>query len=298
MKALELFDALNIPYQSEGHKHCRPGWVNMPCPFCTGNPGMHLGFDIENEYFRCWRCGWHPIIDTLYQLTKVPVHTIKQMINTFGGRTRRRIVTNEKVRMKAFCFPSGTNKLSKNHKKYLENRGFDPDYLEQEWGLKSTGVVSSLDASDYCNRIIIPIHWGKELVSFQGRTPVDKDPKYKTCPKDRELIHHKHILYGKQTEWKSTGICVEGVTDVWRFGNTAFATFGIEYKLQQVKEMCTHFTRIAVVFDDDPQAVKQANKLVSELRMRGVSAFRVPIVGDPGEMPQEEADKLVASIIK
>lgn len=299
MKALELFDALNIPYQSEGHKHCRPGWVNMPCPFCTGNPGMHLGFDIEGEYFRCWRCGWHPVLETLHKLTgKSPV-ALKKIIGSFGGNTRvKKKITEVSVRMKAFTFPSNTNRLSKPHKEYLRKRNFDPDHLEREWGLKSTSLISSLGESDYGNRIIIPIHWNGELVSYQGRAVSNKEPKYKACPKDRELVHHKHILYGNPTKWQSTGICVEGVTDVWRFGPAAFAVFGIQYKPEQIQQMIRNFTRVVVIFDNDPQAVSQAEKLVVELRYHRISAERYPIIGDPGEMDQKTADELVKTVLK
>jgi hypothetical protein len=298
MKSIELFQYLNIPFVTEGHKHCRPGWVNMECPRCSGNPGMHLGWNIEDEFFRCWRCGWHPVLETLHALSGLPITKIREAIRMFGGRTRQRKVTTETVKMKAFRFPTNTNRLSIPHKNYLIKRGFDPDYLEQEWGLRSTGPLSELDDIEYHNRILIPIYWNQQLASFQCRTTINKDPKYKTCSKDRELVHHKHILYGKQSEWKGTGICVEGVTDVWRFGSRAFATFGIEYKQQQVKEIVKNFMRVAVCFDDDPQAVRQANKLVSELRTRGISSWRVPIVGDPGDMNQIDADNLIKEILK
>lgn len=298
MKTLELLNTLNTQYVTEGHKHCRPGWVNMQCPFCTGNPGMHLGFDLENEFFKCWRCGWHPILETFHKLSGLPIYKIKELIKVFGGRTQQKKIIKETVRMKAFRYPSDTLRLAVQHKRYLEKRNFDPEYLNQEWNLRSTGLMSTMDGADYGNRILIPIYWNGQAVSFQCRTPVNKEPRYKACPQDRELIQHKHILYGKQREWKSTGICVEGVTDVWRFGPTAFATFGIEYKIQQVKEMIKNFRRIAVCFDDDPQAVVNANKLVSELRIRGIEAFRVPIIGDPGAMNQDDADKLVKEIMK
>jgi hypothetical protein len=299
MKTLELLNSLNIQYVTEGHKHCRPGWVNMQCPFCQGNIGAHLGFDLENEFFKCWRCGWHPILETLHKLSGLPIHKIKDLIRVFGGRTRQKQIIKETVRMKAFQHPSGTSeRLLYRHRSYLEKRNFDPDKIEEEWKLKGTEITSKLDHSDYGNRILIPIYWGNQEVSFQCRAVNNKEPKYKACPQDRELIPHKHILYGKQSEWRETGICVEGVTDVWRFGSAAFATFGIEYKIQQVKEMCKNFRRIAVCFDDDPQAIVQANKLVAELRMREIEAFRVPIVGDPGAMNQADANYLVKEIIK
>ena len=107
----------------------------------------------------------------------------------------------------------------------------------------------------------------------------------------------EHILYGNQEKWKSTGICVEGPTDVWRLGSAACAVSGIKYTQQQVRQLKNAFKRIAVVFDDDPQAVVQAKKLVTDLKERNVDAFRIPITGDPGSMDQEDANYLVKQII-
>jgi len=184
------------------------------------------------------------------------------------------------------------------HRKYLIRRKFDPDKLEREWGLLGTGPVSRLDRINYSRRILIPIHWDGKLVSFQTRDITGRSElKYLACSLEREKIPHKTILYGKQEAWNDTGICVEGVTDVWRLGPAAFAVFGIEYKPQQVRLIAKTFHRVAVVFDDDPQAVVQADKLVAELRFRGVDAWRVDIVGDPGDMDQDDADYLVREIV-
>jgi hypothetical protein len=62
--------------------------------------------------------------------------------------------------------------------------------------------------------------------------------------------------------------------------------------------MVRHFKEVAVCYDDDPQAVVQANKLVADLMFRGIIAYRVPIINDPGSMLQKEADTLVTSILK
>jgi DNA primase len=118
------------------------------------------------------------------------------------------------------------------------------------------------------------------------------------CPKERELIPHKEILYGRQDKWKDAGICVEGPTDVWRLGVNSFATSGIKYTQKQVREMAKVFKKIFVLFDDDSQAVVQANKLVAELKFRGVNTFRVDIEGDPGGMKQNDADYLIKQLMK
>lgn len=297
MRILELLHHLNIPYMTEGHKHCRPGWANMPCPFCTGNPGMHLGVEIEHAYFQCWRCGSHRTGDALTRLSGQPLSLILELMRQFGGKSRlNRHEIVRAPRRKNFKWPTGTGPLTAGQCRYLEKRKFDPDRICYEWDLKGTGPVALLDGIDYKHRILAPITWKGTYVSFQGRTTADVQPKYKACPKDRELYHHQHILYGKPEEWTDEGICVEGITDVWRFGPRAFAVFGIEYTLPQIREIARAFKRVAVVFDDDPQAVIQAHKLIAELRMRGVDAWWVPIIGDPGGMTPDDADAFVKDL--
>jgi len=299
MRILELLDHLGIAYMTEGHKHCRPGWVNMPCPFCSGNPGMHLGYDMDNEYFKCWRCGWHRTGSTLSKLSGMPLSQVLSLMGEYGGKTRYNPWNMKRApRIKGFQHPSGTGQLSPVHRAYLEKRKFDPEKIEAEWGVLGTGPVSLLDGMDYKHRILCPIRWDGQEVSFQCRSIRDNvQPKYKACPKERELIHHQHILYGNQSRWGQTGICVEGVTDVWRLGEKSFAVFGIEFTLPQIRKIAQHFSRVAVVFDDDPQATVQVHKLIAELRMYGVDAWWVPIIGDPGGMGQADADAFVKDIL-
>lgn len=304
MDIIELYRDYHLPHATEGHKHCRPGWVNTPCPFCTGNEGYHLGATLDGAHFFCWRCGWHPQVGALVGVLNLPVPKVLEIIKQYGGSYVQSHTENKAPTIggKVHKYPSGIIPLLDNYKKYLRGRGFDPDKLEREWGLLATGPVSQLDKIDYKLRIVIPINWDGQRVSFQARqikkVTKHEDVKYKACPIEREIIHHKHILYGHQKHWQKTGICVEGVTDVWRFGANSFATFGIQYKRQQVRQMAKHFTRIAVAFDDEDQAQEQAQKLVDELLFCGVDAFRVPIVGDPGAMKQDDADHLVKQIMR
>ena len=189
----------------------------------------------------------------------------------------------------------------------MEKRGFDANYLETKYGLLGTGPVSSLDGINYKFRIVAPIYWFDKQVSFQARDITNRSKlKYITCPKDLELVFHKDILYGNWWQLahylpqvsNDTGIIVEGITDVWRYGNYAYATFGIKYTPTQVRLIANIFKRVAVMFDNETQAIIQANKLVAELKFRGVDAWTVSIDGDPGSMKQSEADELVKDILK
>lgn len=300
MDIISLYQDFNVDYVTEGHKHCREGWVNVECPFCTGNPGYHLGYNLNENYFHCWRCGGHFITTTLSHLLKKPEKDIRKLIGQYGIIHTSKPVKVE-IRKKSFKYPSGTGSLSNAHIRYLQERNFDPDRIIDLWQLKATGPVSKLDNIDYKNRILIPFEWDGQIVSFDTRSISKNESdsvRYKACPADRELIPHKSILYGKQDKWKETGILVEGPTDVWRLGTFSFAVSGIKFTPSQVRTIALCFKRVAVCFDDDPQAVLQANKIVAELKFRGVDAFRVDIEGDPGSMKQEDADYLVKQLIK
>lgn len=300
MDIVRLYQDNSIDFVTEGHKHVRPGWVNTECPFCIGNPGYHLGYNMDDGYFYCWRCGWHPTLSSVAKLLKITEGKAKKVLREYGVSTPHLQKQSVKeVKKKEHTFPSGVGPCGTIHDIYLMKRKFDPEKIKKEWGILGTGPVSVLDGIDYKFRIIIPFIWDGQQVSFDSRDITGKHlSKYMACPKNREIIPHKEILYGKQKKWRETGICVEGPTDVWRFGINSFATSGIKYTPKQVRCMAKAFKRIAMVFDDDPQAVVQANKLVAELKFRGVDAFRVDITGDPGGMPQDEADYLVKQLIK
>ena len=299
MDIIRLYQDYSVDFLTEGHKHCREGWVNTPCPFCAGNPGYHLGYNIDDNYYMCWRCGWHPVAPTIATLLNINEQQARKILRQYGiivPRLQKQPTTD--IKKVEHTFPSGVGPCGTMHDIYLMLRKFDPEKIKKEWNILGTGPISVLDGIDYKFRIMIPFIWNGQQVSFDSRDITGKHPsKYMACPKNHEIIPHKEILYGKQDKWKETGILVEGPTDVWRLGTSSFAVSGIKYTNQQVREIFRVFKRVAVVFDDDPQAVVQANKIVAELKFRGVDAFRVNIVGDPGSMDQAEADYLVKQLI-
>jgi len=300
MDIVRLYQDFSITHKTEGHKHCRPGFVNTVCPFCTGNPGFHLSYNLNDNYFVCWRCGWHPPVGTISKLLKMPIAETYHVIKQYGILSYLTQTKKVDLKKKRFKLPSNTEPLQERHKNYLEKRGFDPTQLEKEWNLLGTSIFSRLDSLSYKSRIIIPFTWNGEVVSFDSRDITNHHPyKYMACPKERELIEHKRILYGNQEKWKETGICVEGPTDVWRLGPTAFATSGIKFTTKQVEIIATSFKRVFIVFDNDRQAQKQAKLLAADLRFRGVDVYIVDdIEEDPGSMTNKEAKYLIKCLIK
>lgn len=299
MDIIRLLSDFHVPFRTEGHKHCRPGWVNMSCPFCKGNDGLHLGYDMEADYFCCWRCGGKGTVKTLSHLLHLSEGEVKNLLPQYGGKSFRRKAPEAKVQLSPFKYPSGTGYLEGPHRRYLIKRGFDPDETMETWNLFGTGPVSFLSTKkgkiNYSHRIVIPIHWEGVDVSFQARDITGKHAlRYIACPEEREKVKHKHVLYGTPERFeRDTAIVVEGVTDAWRFQGKAVATFGIKYTPQQLRLLAKIFKRVVVIFDSDPQAITQSEKLVSELRFRGVKAESVRIEDDPGNMSYAEAQNLV-----
>jgi len=311
MDILQLYQDYSVDAKTEGHKHCRPGWVNVECPWCSTaytNAGYHLGYDLNTDHYVCWRCGFHPVIPTIALLLHIDNRQAYKIVKQYGLLVNPYIAPKEKERPLTFEFPPEIGPLRKFHKEYLRQRNFDPDLLEKKYNLMATGSFSIVENKttskkiNYKHRILIPYYWNYEPVTFDARDITGEHPlKYMACPDERELIPHKEILYGSQAMWDSRiGICVEGPSDVWRMGDYSFAVSGIKYTNRQVRLIAKMFKRVAVFFDaNESQAINQANLLIGDLRFRGVDAFRVDIEeGDPGSLSQKDADYIVKQLIK
>ncbi len=289
-----------IPFVTWGeHAHSTEGWLNVHCPFCPGSQDFHLGIHREYGGCHCWRCGSHRLIETLAGLLNQREDEVRRILRKYQGiRLAPKKAQEPKVSIHPFRLPRPHSpNLTARGSHYLRKRGFDPDRIENTWSLMETGPISSLDGISYALRILIPIFWNGEMVSFQARDMTDRsDRKYLACPMRREALHHKNLLYGDQEIWSNsdTIIIVEGVTDVWRLGPLAVATFGIEFTNTQVLQLArSRAHSFFIIFDAEPQAQWQARKLAVKLKALGRSALPISIQGDPGSLEQSEADRLV-----
>ena len=68
---IDILDDNHIAYKSHGeHKNIRNNWIAVECPFCGGgDEKFHLGISLEDNRSTCWSCGWHPLVNTLMELT-------------------------------------------------------------------------------------------------------------------------------------------------------------------------------------------------------------------------------------
>jgi len=289
MSITELYSAYNIQFMTEGHSHCRPGWVNIPCPFCSGNQGYHLGFNIEKNFYTCYRCGYHTIYDVMEQILHTRnIRPILKQYDIFHDKSVVRVEPKIVIRMNKLKVPYGIVPMQRRHISYLQQRGFLATQIEDDWNVQGTNHLSK-----YKGRLFIPIHYKGEMVSFTTRDITGKaEARYISCASEQEVVPHKSILYGIDHAPGTSCIVVEGVTGVWRIGFGTVATFGVKYTTDQVN-LLAKFKKVTVIFDPDEAGKLQGRKLISDLRFRGVSCSQYELKnGDPGELSYAEVEKI------
>lgn len=290
-----FFSDYGVRFITEGSKHCQAGWVQTECPFCSGNKGYHLGYSLRDDYFNCWRCGFHPSFEVIKALTFLNWDKVKEVAKEYyTGSTGNGLPEKIKHKAEKVVYPTGTGEMTEYQMRYLERRGYDAEKVEEDWDLLGTGPIGS-----YKHRIIAPIKYNEILVSYQGRDQTDKSTlKYKACPQELERIDHKKILYGLDKAKGDSVVLVEGITDVWRLGPGSVASFGIKTKASQILLLAEKFRKVFIMYDDDPQAIVEAEKIGSDLSMCGVPIVEICLIdGDPGNMEQSEADEIMKELI-
>jgi hypothetical protein len=288
----------NIDYAKSG-KHARPGWTNISCPFCSGHPGFHGGFNIKESYYNCHRCGSHYLPKVIAVLTGVNQNVAYYLIKKYSIDSEPiNQQTTPKNQPSQLAFPSELKQLTEKAKNYLINRKFDPEKLVASWGLLSTPHWGF-----YKNRIFAPIYQKGQLVSYQTRDITGKHPqKYLACFQEEEVIQHQRCIYGLDQAISDTCIVVEGITDVWKLGPGAVGTFGIDFTKQQAQLIAMNFSKVFIMFDSEPQAQEKADELrclISSAFTNSVEVENLPFIIDgidPGDLSQDDANDLMKEI--
>lgn len=286
----------DIEHWTEG-ENVTEGWVNIQCLFCDDDFN-HLGINLtsynDTHFFNCWKCGEKGSIQRLVanieHCSYTKAKTILEQYNTNIEYKKEK----EKVIKSTLELPYHTTTIPPEHAKYLIGRGFDPQELVEKYSL-----VFSTYAEKYRFKIIIPIYMNKQLVCFNTRG-LNKKDRYESCPNEEAIIPIKQTIYNIDTV-KDIAVIVEGPTDVWKLGDGAIATWGTAYTREQILLLARKRIKLAhILFDPEPAAQKQANKLAQE-----IGGF-IPIVKvhelisykDPGEIPRDEARQLMSLLMK
>lgn len=286
-----LFDDNDINYDTEG-KNVSPGWYNVQCPFCDDHSN-HGGFNPHGNYYNCWRCGVKGLekaLSVVMSITRIEAGFLIAKYRRYDSDSFRE-GGEEKYENENLVLPGRLKPLNKQAKKYLHRRGLNPGFLEKKYDLQITDHISS-----YRFRIFIPVYYEQRVVSYICRDYTDKQElRYKACKKENELIDHKTLLYNLDNCWRRKAIIVEGVTDVWNFGNSFCAIFGTGYRTEQVSLIAEKFDSVGILFDPEPDAQIRAIALAEELDCIGVEPYLITGIHptkDPGQYNKKEKEEV------
>ena len=293
----------DIPHSFSGRNIGR-GWVGFQCVWCGGK-GFHGGVNLTHKHFSCFQCAE----------TASPPKLVKQILNcswvqaydiikkyssrdtTMSSWTT--IPTVREPSSRPVHLPALTGPLSGPGGQYLVSRGFNPKALEEKYKIKESGPIGK-----YKFRLIIPVYFNKELVSFTSRDYTGKgEPKYKAQSVEEAVVPVKDCLYNIDSV-KDKLLIVEGPADVWRMGDGAVALFGAGCSIKQQELLLrwwSHPTKRnqekKVVILLDPKTRKAADKLYYTLTSFIRDLKIVELGGkDPAELTQEAAMNLKVQI--
>lgn len=295
-----LFAYLRVPFHTEG-KNNIPGWTNVKCPWCDDH-SAHCNFSPDGRV-KCWRCKAGSHIAGVARLGGYTFAQAAQLVREYGGSEAVQAPRHSRLVGKASSVTlPGSDRLRDFHVKYLEGRGFDPDELKFRYGIRGTGPMERWQGIDFQLRIVIPIFdMDGNLVNFQGRDITGRQElRYKCCPVEKAVLHHKHTLYGAHL-WKHSDrvVVCEGVFDQWRLGPGSVCTFGTSVTREQIL-LLSRWDEVVLAFDDEPDAQKHAREIAVELSSMGKAIVQCrPDFGlnadgsvrDPGDLTQDEADE-------
>lgn len=273
-------------------------YLNIACPYCHGSSTSPtpLGIHRSKGIVSCWRCGSHPLLETITLLTGASFKESREIVQDYGFQAPAAVRRGPST-IRTCPLPGGP--LTPPFRQYLESRGLDPDWIALEHGVLAAGPKTLWHGEDrkwpgqwFSNRLIIPIHDRLgTVVNFQGRS-IEADPKirYKGAQVDKVPVHHKHLLYGARHTRADLVAVVEGVVDQWKMGRGVVATFGTTLTVHQIRELAKH-RRILFCFDSEPEAQARAMKYARELAALGRETEVVDLeLGekDPGDLDSGE----------
>lgn len=274
------------------------GWIHVNCPFCKNPHDTHFngGFDMNNPRFYCWRCGSHSYYDAVSKVLNISISETKELFKTYNYISNEkapvRVAMAEKLDLPGY-------RLDKNEKEYLRSRGFDPEYLQNKFHIRGGGICG-----DWSYRILIPIYFNHILVSWTGRSILDKQtikelniPRYKNLSIEQSVINPKEIMVNFDNCNNDSVILVEGPMDVLRLGDDTMCSLGTSITREQELFLRNNFKKVFIAFDNEPAAQEKAKHLGFNLSSIGlhvevINAYEDFNKNDAGELTEDEARQI------
>lgn len=284
--AIKFLEDFDIPHRNHGQKTTK-GWVQVrECPLCCAD-GFYFGINLHRDQYHCWLCdkGGKNINFLIYRLLKVAYHKAKEIAAEYGG-TDLYDDSDPGIRSSEVKITGMTN-LQKIHIDYLESRGYDYRFLERRYQIGGCYTVGR-----FPYRIVIPVYDNGIMVTATSRDVTGlQTERYISLTNEESIIPIKESVYNIDAVAKENILVVEGPFDVWRIGGATVSLFGTAFKTAQVMRILAKSpSNVYILFDNEPQAQKNASNLASCFAplVKHVEVIEIPIK-DPAMLSAEQA---------
>lgn len=292
------FEKLFTDYNVKHSLKINRGWVNTNCPFCDDKPdSFNLGFNPAGNYYHCWKSKHgYSLQEMLSVLLNIPVASVDEVLKDYAGKGE---VLPEKKKSKVKFLELPTDTFTPVERKYLKSRGFSPSYLNKKYHIVGGGI-----AGKWKFRIIIPIYYNGQLMSWTGRSILSKEklkklgiPRYKNLSIEKSVKNPKELFFNLDNCRGKEVVLTEGAFDVLRFDGNAICSLGTELTEGQVSLLAEKFEKVFILFDNEPEAQEKARKFGLQLSSIGIEVEIVDAYGDfgkndMGECSPEEIKKI------
>lgn len=273
--------------------------VNVNCPYCdTKSTSFNLGFNPAGNYYHCWKSKHnYPIRQVLSTLLNVSESSIDNILIDYQGAGE---TLSEKKTSNIKYLELPTNTFTKAERKYLKSRDFDPKYLYKKYHVVGGGIDG-----DWKFRIIIPVYYQGQLLSWTGRSILSKEklkqleiPRYKNLSIEKSVKNIKELFFNIDNCKSDTVVLTEGAFDVLRFDGNAICSMGTELTESQINLLASRFRKIFILFDNEPEAQEKARKFGLQLSSIGIDIEIVNAYEDFGKNDMGECSREEIEIIK
>jgi DNA primase len=280
------------------------GWLNLKCPFCSDS-GEHLGVQIANNIFSCWKCGEKGSVTKLvkeieHHVTFPETLELIEKYQDFGRMGLIGLPEESNSKITHLEIPKNYIKLSWPTVpdiviNFLLKRGFDPEVF-----IRSRESYYGGHTGHFKFRLILPITLRGRLVSWVGRDVTGRSEiKYRNLEEEKSILPAKNTLYGfDEAPPGSNIVVVEGPLDQIRLGAGSVATYGTAWTDRQVtllRELNPN--SVTILYDSEIEAQKSAKQLARQIWFANCEVVELNGVKDPGELTVEQGKELMRSLI-
>ena len=316
----EFLNDHRIEFVTDG-PNCPKGDVAIRCPWCgSQDPSQHLAISTSGSGYHCWRnrdhAGRSPIkliqalIGCSYDQARLYAGQTTNLPSNFLEQVQAQITPSTTTAPKVpLTFPKEfrrldhSSALGRPYRRYLKERGYKyPERLTDAFN------IYYCTQGAFHGRIIFPVYFKGELVSWTGRTVTQDELRYKsltTTPEKAQkdgtplaigpiahyLLWYDELMKNQYADRSTICLC-EGPFDALRinyladhhniYATCCFTSSPSDPQIDLLHELLPRYKRRVLLLDEGTLALSL--KTQSRLAGLDIEIGMLPGIKDPGEL--------------